>query len=276
MPRPVASVACWCSDNTSKNHDKSQRHRCRCGVRWQQMSARSTTVELVQAPESSLGAGSGVVAMKRPIPPAEATAQKIWCACGRKFANEKRLKEHLRYSTTHEAERLGSGSTPKGRTSVSVPFTAPQSNPTSTPLVLGPVTGTIPSSVLTVASLISCTCGHTFETKRILQLHKRNSLYHKREADKSLTHYQQEDNSLVSSLASMRLEPVSTQAGPSIARCASKKAPEKPKEKGQLARPGKEERREKPFRTPRPQYQEDEYLRDMSAALARQNCIAEQ
>ncbi|KAH7078243.1 hypothetical protein FB567DRAFT_607366, partial [Paraphoma chrysanthemicola] len=166
------------------------------------------------------------------------------------------LKNHLRYSKTHEAERLRSGFTPRGRTSVSVPFTAPHSNPTSDPLVLGPVPGTIPSSVLT--------------------LHKRDSLYHKREADKSLTHYQQEDNSLVLSFASMRLEPASTQAGPSIARFASKKGLEKHKDKGQLARPEKEIRREKPFQTPRQQYQEDEYLRDMSAALARQNCIAEQ
>jgi hypothetical protein len=40
---------------------------------------------------------------------------------------------------------------------------------------------------------------------------------------------------------------------------------------GQQASQEKGERKEKVFKKHRPQYQEDEYLRDMSAALARQH-----
>ncbi|KAI0568173.1 hypothetical protein PtrEW4_011808, partial [Pyrenophora tritici-repentis] len=139
------------------------------------------------------------------------------------------------------------------------PFTAPHSPPTSIPPAFGPVPGTIASSVLS--------------------LHKRDSLYHRRQADKSLTQNQQQDSSLVSSFAFMKLEPVLTQIGPSVARFAcvygrtftSQEALEKHEvEKRRLAWP-EGERREKIFKTPRPQYQEDENLRDICAALARQN-----
>jgi hypothetical protein len=68
-------------------------------------------------------------------------------------------------------------STPKGTAPVLVPLTAPYPPPTSTIPALGPVPGTVTSSVLSVASLIPRTCGCAFQTQRVLDLHKCDSLY---------------------------------------------------------------------------------------------------
>ena len=107
----------------------------------------------------------------------------------------------------------------------------------------------------------------------------RDSLYHGGQADKSLAQNQEEDNSLISSFASLSLESVSTQAWPLVAKFACvcgriftcQKALAKHKqEKARLAWREKGERREKMFKTPRPQYQENEDLRDRAAIFARQ------
>jgi hypothetical protein len=204
------------------------------------------------------------------------TPKKILCPCGQRFKTERKLENHLRSSKTHQAGKPRTGFTPRSTTSVSVPITASHSSTTSISPALGPVPGTISSSV---ASLIPCTCGQAFETQRVLDLHKRDSPYHKRQADKSLTQNQQEDNSLASSFASLNLESVSTQPWPLVARVACvcgrtftcQKALAKHKqEKGRLAWREKEEKREKMFKMPRPQYQEDEELRDRAAIFARQ------
>ncbi|KAF1844474.1 uncharacterized protein K460DRAFT_369324 [Cucurbitaria berberidis CBS 394.84] len=204
------------------------------------------------------------------------TPKKILCPCGQSFTKERKLENHLRYSKTHQAGKPRTGFTPKGTTPVSVPITAPHSSQTSISSGLGLLPGTISSSV---ASLIRCTCGQAFETQQVLDLHKRDSLYCGQQADKSLTQNKQEDNSLVSSFASLNLESVSTQAGPLVARfycvCGrpftSQKALAKHKqEKARNVWREKGERREKMVKTPRPQYQEDEDLRDRAAVFARQ------
>lgn len=276
----VASVACRCS-NTLEIHDGLQRHECRRAVQKQQRTTRSNTLNLVQVPGSNSGAGSVIPTRNRSSPPAEATAQKIQCPCGKSFPNEKKLESHLWYSKTHQTGKTRSGYAPKGRTLVSVPPGAPHSPPTSIPpSSSGLSPGTIPLSMFSVASLIYCTCGHAFETQRILDLHKRDSLYHRHRADKSLTQNRQQDNSLVSSFASLKLEPMLSQTGPAEARftclCGrtftNQQGLEAHRaEKGRLSWPDNGGTGEAKFKTARPQYQMDEYLRDISAALARQS-----
>ena len=186
----------------------------------------------------------------------------------------------MRYSKTYQAEKSRSGSTLKSTTPDSVPFTVSHSPSTTTSPALWPVSSNIPSSVLPKTPLISCTCSPVFAPEQVPQVHKRDCLYYRRQADKSLTQNQQQDDSLVSSFRSLRLEPVLVEAEPLVASFAcmcgrtftSQKAFEKHKvEKRQPAWPEKGEKRKDIFKTPRPQYHEDEYLRDMCEALARQS-----
>ncbi|EUC27303.1 hypothetical protein COCCADRAFT_112070 [Bipolaris zeicola 26-R-13] len=258
----MLSVTCQCSGRF-KNHNKIHGHECQRAFYEQQVNARSITLNLTWYSELNQGAGPTLATEKRPIPPAEATAQKILCPCGQSFKNEKKLGNHLRYSKTHQAEKLGSGSTPKSTTPDSVPFTVSHSPSTTISPALWPVSTTILSS-----------------PEKVSQVHKRDCLYYRRQADKSLTRSQQQNDSLVSSFASLRLDPVLAQAQPLVASfaciCGStftgQKALEKHKvEKRQLAWPEKGEKRKDVFKTPRPQYHEDEYLRDMCEALARQS-----
>jgi hypothetical protein len=203
------------------------------------------------------------------------TPKKILCPCGQSFTTEKNLQNHLRYSKTHQAGKPRPGFAPKGTAAISVPITAPHSYPTSIPLASGLVPATISSPV---TSLIPCTCGQAFETQRVLDLHKRDSQYHGRQGDKFLTQ-NEEDNSLVSAFASLGLESGSTHVSPLVARFACvcgrtficKKAPAKhEQETGRLACREEGERREKMVKTPRPQYQDHEDLRDIAAIFARQ------
>ncbi|KAH7108867.1 hypothetical protein B0J11DRAFT_449437, partial [Dendryphion nanum] len=178
----------------------------------------------------------------------------------------------------------GSSSTSKGKPPDSVPFMVPQSPPTPIHPASGPVPGTIPSSMLSRALLFTCTCGHAFETQRVMDLHKRDSLFHKRQAEESPTGYEQWDDSLVTSFASINLESVSIRIMPSVAGfsciCGSifinQKALEQHKQDARrYAWQVKGGRREKKSKSPRPQYQKDEYLHDMAAVLARQCCGGE-
>jgi hypothetical protein len=82
-------------------------------------------------------------------------------------------------------------------------------------------------------------------------------------------------------VASLQLEPALAQTGSLVDRFAcmcgctftSQKTFEKHKEeKRRSAWPEKGEKREKIFKTPRPQHQDDMYLRDTCAALAPQDC----
>jgi hypothetical protein len=201
------------------------------------------------------------------------TSDKILCPCGQSFTTEKKLEKHLRYSKTHQTGKPRTGSTPRGTIAVSVPITAPHSSPTPISLALGLVPPTISSPV---TSIVPYTYAQAFETQRVLDLQKRDSLYHRRQGDRLLTQNQEDDNTLVSSFASLNLESVSSQARPLVARFScvcgrtficqealtKHKQDERRREKG--------ERRDKMFMTPRPQYQEDEGLHAMVALLARQ------
>jgi hypothetical protein len=202
--------------------------------------------------------------------------EKILCPCGQRFTTEKKLENHLRYSKAHQAGKPRARFTPKGTTSVSVPIMASLSSPSSISPALGPVLGTIS---FPAASLIPFTCGRAFGTQQVLDLHKCDSLYQGRQADKSLIQNQEEDNSLVSSFASLNLKSVSTEAWPLVARFAcvcgrtftsQKVFAKHEQEKGRLAWREQGERREKVFKAPRQQYQVDEDLRDRAAIFARQ------
>jgi len=279
-PKPVA---CWCG-RTFKNHHALRQHGCYCAVYKQQTNAHSTSSDPSQVLELNSSADSAPASGERSIPPAKFTVTKTQCLCGQSFANEKALNKHLRYSKTHQVGKPGSSSISKGKTPGSVPFIVPHSPPTPIHPASGPVPGTIPSSVLSRASLFTCTCGHAFETQRVMDLHKRDSLIHKRQAEESPTGYEQWDDSLVTSFASINLESVSTRIMPSGARFScicgcifiDQKALEQHKQDARRhAWQVKGERREKKFKTPRPQYQKDEYLHDMAAVLARQYCGGE-
>jgi hypothetical protein len=150
-----------------------------------------------------------------------------------------------------------------------VSFTAPQPPPPPIPLTSGPVPGTIPSSVLWGASLLLCTCGHSFETQRILDLHKRDSIFHK----------QQWDDSIITSFASLNLGSQPTQVRASIARwkciCGRKFTNQAAfehhaRDNKQLALLDKGEGTARIFKMPRPQYQKDEYLQEMASCLTQQ------
>jgi hypothetical protein len=276
-PKPVAR---WCG-RMFKNHHALQKHGCHCAVHKQQTNAHSASSDSAQVLELYSGAGSVSAAEERPIPSAEAPAMKIYCPCGRSFANEKALNQHLRCSKTHQAGKLTSASKFEATTPGLVPYTTPHPSPTLISPCSGPVPGTVSSSALSLAPLFPCTCGHAFQTQQVLNLHKRDSLYHKQQADQSLTRKEKWDDSLVSSFAFLNLEPVLTQAKPSVARfdcmCGlmftNEKALEQHKRDARrFAWQEKVERRETIFKTPRPQYREDEYLRDLAAALAYRYC----
>lgn len=70
--------------------------------------------------------------------------------------------------------------------------------------------------MLSIAPLFRCTCGHAFETQRVLDLHKRDSLYHKRQDGNVSTRHRQWDDFLASSFASLNLQSVSTQSRPPL------------------------------------------------------------
>ena len=273
-PKPIA---CWCG-RTFKNHYALQQHTSYCVAHKQQTNVRSDSLDPAQVSKLNSDMSSVSAVGKLSNPPAESAANKIQCPCGQRFANEKALNKHLRYSKTHQAGKPGSASTLKAQPLGKAPIAAPPSRLSFTRPVSNPVPGTIPSSTLSQVSLIYCTCGRAFETQRVLDQHKRDSLIHKRQADESATRRQRVD-SLVSSFASLNLQSASIWATPSEAGFAcecgrdftSRKALEQHKRDARRhAWSGKGEMREKPFKTPRPQYQADEDLRDRAAVFVRQ------
>jgi acetone carboxylase gamma subunit len=202
-------------------------------------------------------------------------AKKIKCTCGRSFKNEDALNAHLRDSKTHQAVNFGHEVKSKATSSVSVPLMATYSPLTSISPALGTKPEIISYPMLTTFSLIRCTCGHAFKAQRILDLHKHDSLYYKRQTDQSSTRSEQCANSLVSFFASLNLESVSTRSTPPAARftctCGciftNQEALQKHK---RLVWTTETEKRETVFKTPRPNYHEDEDLRDFASAHARQ------
>jgi acetone carboxylase gamma subunit len=265
-------VSCWCG-STFKNYQAPQTCECRYTVYKQQTNAHLASSDPIQLPIQlpMLDLGSDLVssAEKRSTSTAEVTAQKIQCSCGQNFANEKMLKTHMRYSKAHQVGNLQPATNSNATTPCTVLFTAPQSPPTSIPPASGPVPGTFPSSVLVKASLLLCTCGYSFKTQRILDLHKRDSIFHKR----------QWDDSIITSLASLNLGSQSTQARPPVARCkcicgrtftnqAALEHHTRDNKRPALQDEG--EGTAKISKTPRPQYQADEYLQEMAECFAQQ------
>jgi hypothetical protein len=118
------------------------------------------------------------------------------------------------------------------------------------------------------------------ELEKVLQVHKCDPLNYRRPVEKPLGASQQQDDLLISSFAYLRLQPAQPLVTSLICMCGhtftSQEALEKHKaEKRQLTRSKVGEGIQKTFKTPRPQYQEDDYLRDNCAALARRNDIVE-
>lgn len=272
----LKSVACRCG-RKFKNHHALRQHGRHCAVSKQDINKDSASSDPPQVLEVNSDADSVPAAGERPVPAAESIKKRHQCTCGQSFANEKALNKHLRYSKTHQFGKSGSSSASIDKRPGSLPFTVPYSHPTSIYPASGPVPGTIPSSTLSQASLLTCTCGHAFETQRIMDLHKRDSLFHKRQSEDSEIQYERLDDSLVSSFASMNLGSVPAPVIPSVARFAcvcggmfiDQKALERHKQHARRhAWPEKVEKRENKLATPRPQFQKEEYLDDMAAVLA--------
>ncbi|KAH9861559.1 hypothetical protein J1614_011309 [Plenodomus biglobosus] len=275
-PKPVV-----CSgDRTFKPYYTLQNHGRHYSMHEQKTNAQSADSNPTQVVDSHLDADSVSMARGHSILPAEPIARRIQCPCGQSFANENALNKHIRYSKRHQEEQPRSASKYKSTVPGPMPFTDRHSPSTSIPPGSDPVPGTIPSSALSTASLIQCTCGHAFETQRILNLHKRDSLYHKRQSDQPVTQDEPWDDSLISSFASLNLQPASTRPRPSIARFTCicglnftnlKTLEQHKREAARRAWQGKkDEGKEKMFKTPRPQNKEDEYLRDPAAVYAQQ------
>lgn len=282
VPAGISSpnpVVCPCG-RTFITHYALQNHGRHCSVHAQKTNVQSADSNSTQGVDSHLDADSISTARGHSILPAEPTAKRIQCPCGQSFANEKALNRHIRYSKTHRKEQPRSASKYGSIVPGPMSFTNRNSLSTSIPPASDPVPGTIPSSALSTALLIECTCGHAFETQRILNLHKRDSLYHKRQSDQPVTQNEPWDDSLVSSFASLNLQPASARPKPSTARftcmCGLKFTNQKAlqqhkREAGRLAwQEKKDAGKEKMFKTPRPRYQEDEYLRDLAAVHAQQ------
>ncbi|KAH6622466.1 hypothetical protein C7974DRAFT_398342 [Boeremia exigua] len=133
---------------------------------------------------------------------------KIHCVCGRDFAKQAALDMHLQTSKIHHAGELKL-STPKAVQ----PATQTAHSPLL-PQTTAPLPGTIPHSNFSVAQLIRCTCGQSFETQRILDLHKRDSMYHQRHNNNSSTPQTHQEDSLTSAFSSISLYSESAQILP--------------------------------------------------------------
>jgi hypothetical protein len=263
-------VVCGCSRKLNNKHAFLQ-HKQYCANQTQQKSTYLSALDSAKDLKPNASTGSASAAKGQPKLLAKPKAQKIQCFCGRSFANEQSLETHLRYSKAHQRDSLMSTSAPK--------FKSPRSPPCSASLATGLVPGTIPLLDLSPVSFFCCTCGQDFETQRILDLHKSDSLFHRQQADKSSSRNEQLDDALVSSFASLQLKNASKWKTTSKTRficvCgrtfASQDSLDLHKQEARKhVWPKTGKKREKPFKTPRPQYKEDEDLREMAVVYARQ------
>lgn len=245
--KPAASMA-----DTMSNRPLALPEHGRCPATWkQQMNMPSALSDPGQVMELDLDAASASTAGEYLISPAETMKTTIRCPCGQSFAKEKLLNKHLRYSQTHLAGKHRSEPRFKITTPGSVPFKAPPLPPTSVPPAYTSVPGMIPSSTLSIVP----------------------SARNEPVAD-----------SLLYSLASLNLDSVSTRARPLeaslVCMCGRTFTDQETLEKHKrdarrLAWQGKRKTTVQVFNTPRPQYHKDEYLQDMSIALARQHAVGD-
>lgn len=213
---PSSQPMAFRSSQSSRNPRTARNKKHGFSARRQQMDTHSALS--YPCPTKGLNSDTGLIspAVKHPVSLAEST-NKIDCVCGRTFAKQGALDMHLRTSKAHQAGKIHSAVeyislTPN--TAQMKTLTAPSPpNPSAS----APLPGTIPSSTLSVARLLHCTCGHSFESQRILDLHKRDSLYHQHHADHSPVPQNHRDDSLLSALASMTLHSEPTRTQPSVA-----------------------------------------------------------
>lgn len=133
-------------------------------------------------------------------------AAKIKCTCGRKFAKQESLNTHLRTSKAHQT---GGVDLWEDDFTPLLPNTVQPTNPNALPPDIAPTSvkrsGTMPQSTVPRGPLLRCDCGHSFETQRILGLHKRNSLYHQRHTEDLSARQAHLKDSLSSAFASMTI-----------------------------------------------------------------------
>lgn len=215
--------------------------------------------------------------VEQPISSAKATTKKISCPCGQSFANEKALAKHLRYSKTHRSEKQAGSSASMSKASDSVPLRVSYPPVPLDFQAPGPAPGTIPASALSPASLLTCTCGQRFETQRIMDLHKHDSIFHKQQAARSPTQPKQSDDSLISSFASLNLASVYSQTIPPKVGLScfcgrtfiDQEALHRHKRDARHhAWPDNGQTTRRKFNTAQPQYQREEDIHEMAAFLA--------
>lgn len=149
--------------------------------------------------------GSVFSAAEQRSPPPQC-ATKIHCTCGRTFVRKDSLDMHLRTSMAHQAERLHLAEKdfvpPMPNvvqpTTLNAPLHSAHSASTNHP-------GSTSYSKTSVAQVHQCDCGHSFETQRSLDFHKRDSLHHQRQTDDSSAAENHQQDSLTAALASMNL-----------------------------------------------------------------------
>jgi hypothetical protein len=253
-------VRCACL-NSFDNADMYLHHKQGCSVhqeKWNGVSSRTRSKRKDSGVLTGATNSDTVPDLVLALNPVKTTAKRIQCPCGRSFANDEALKKHLRYSKTHQVGSSGSGSKSKATARESMPSLVPCSPP-----ALGELPGTIPSSLLVAAPFLICTCGHRFETQRILDLHKRDSLYHKLHPHKPPSRNSIQEDLLVSSFASLNLQ---TQARPRVTRftcvCGATFTDQKALEHhnqiaAQFARRNERERRKREFVTFPLQFQQN-------------------
>jgi hypothetical protein len=143
-----------------------------------------------------LDVGFESLSIQDPISPSAYT-KRIHCACGRTFAEQAALNMHLQTSKAHRAQRIQPG---EGFISLTSDLVQPATvnappHPPQPPPAFAPMPGTISYLTSSVPGLLHCTCGQSYETQRILDLHKRDSLYHQRHPDDFPTLGKHQENS---------------------------------------------------------------------------------
>jgi hypothetical protein len=270
-PKPVA---CSC-DRALQDHNALAEHGSCCAVDKQRTETPSQPLDSTQVTNTELSVSS-VVAAGSPTSSITSSAKNLQCICGQTFVNEKQLNNHLQYSKTHRTNKSGAALKSKVTAPLWMPFSASNAIPYPIPLASGPLPGIVSSSIPSKVSLLGYTCGQVLERKQVLDLHKRDD---HQQPNQPPPGSELMDALLVSSFASLDLGLIVVQSEHPVARfgcgCGKNFTSEGLLEHHKLVMrslswPAGGGVRDKEFNTPRPNYQEVEYLREMAAAQARQ------